>query len=139
MIRVVIADDHPLVRFAVRQSLESEEDLEVLGEATTGEQAVELARVHRPDAVVLDYRMPVMDGMAAAGIIAQELPGVCILMLTGENDPLVMEEASGAGVHGLVQKTAPAETLPRLLRQAMVDRGDLRVVVDPGSLPHRSP
>jgi two-component system, NarL family, response regulator DesR len=139
VIKVIIADDHPLVRFAVRSSLEAEEDLEVLGEGRTGQEAVDLTRTHRPDAVVLDYEMPVMDGMSAARIISRELPTVRILMLTAEENPVVVEEATRAGIHGLVQKTDPAESLPRILRKAVADADDVQVIVDPERLRHRSP
>jgi two-component system nitrate/nitrite response regulator NarL len=130
-IRVVIADDHPLVRFAVRQTLEADEAIEVLGEGQTGREVVDLARDLRPDAVVLDYRMPVMDGMAAARIISEELPDTRILMLTGEEDPVVVEEATEAGVHGLVQKTDPSDALPRRIRQTIETAAELHVVVEP--------
>jgi DNA-binding NarL/FixJ family response regulator len=131
IIRVVIGDDHPLVRFAVRQTLEADEAIEVLGEGRTGREVVDLTRDLRPDAVVLDYRMPVMDGMAAARIISEELPDTRILMLTGEEDPVVVEEAVGAGVHGFVQKTDPSDALPRRIRQAVETPPDLHVVVEP--------
>jgi DNA-binding NarL/FixJ family response regulator len=130
-ITVVIGDDHPLVRFAVRQTLEAEEAIEVLGEGRTGREVVDLARNLRPDAVVLDYRMPVMDGMAAARIISEELPKTRILMLTGEEDPVVVEEAVEAGVHGFVQKTDPSDALPDRIRKTVEDTDQVRVVVDP--------
>ncbi|HZB02830.1 MAG TPA: response regulator transcription factor [Actinomycetota bacterium] len=136
MITVIIADDHPLVRFAVRQSLEAENDIEVLGEARTGKEIVDLAHDLRPDAVVLDYRMPVMDGMSAARIIAQELPVVSILMLTAEEDPVLVEEAIRAGIHGLVQKSDPADVLPHRVREAVAGRTGLRVMVEPERIRH---
>jgi two-component system nitrate/nitrite response regulator NarL len=126
VITVIIADDHPLVRFAVRQSLEAEKDLEVLGEARTGKEIVDLARDVQPDAVVLDYRMPVMDGMSAARIIAEELPEVTILMLTAEENPVVGEDAIRAGIDGFVQKNDPADLLPGRVREAVADRPGLR-------------
>jgi DNA-binding NarL/FixJ family response regulator len=139
VITVVIADDHPLVRFAVRQSLEAEDDLEVLGEGKTGQEAVDLTRDLRPDAVVLDYQMPVMDGVSAARIISREQPGVRILMLTAEEDPVVVEEATRAGIHGFVPKTRPAETLPRTLRDAVAEpSGDVQILVDPDGARDRS-
>ncbi|HEX2025535.1 MAG TPA: response regulator transcription factor [Actinomycetota bacterium] len=133
-ITVVIGDDHPLVRFAVRQTLEADEAIEVLGEGRTGREVVDLARDLRPDAVVLDYRMPVMDGMAAARIISEELPRTRILMLTGEEDPVVVEEAVDAGVHGFVQKTDPSDALPRWIRESVQTRPELKVVADPDGL-----
>lgn len=135
VIRVIVVDDHPLVRFAVRSSLEVEDDLVVLGEGKTGKDAVELARALRPDAVVLDYQMPVMDGVSAARIISRELPGVRILMLTAEEDPVVVEDAVEAGIFGLVPKTDPAVALPHTLRHA-VDGG---LEVRPGGRGERRP
>lgn len=136
MIKIIIADDHPLVRFAVRQSLDAEDDLEVMAEARTGRDLVDLTRQLRPDAVVLDYQMPVMDGMSAARVLAEELPRVRILMLTSEEDPIVLEEATRAGVHAFVAKTDPAEVLPRRVRQAMAGR--VQVVVEPDGLNDRT-
>jgi DNA-binding NarL/FixJ family response regulator len=130
-ITVVIGDDHPLVRFAVRQTLEADEAIEVLGEGRTGREVVDLARDLRPDAVVLDYRMPVMDGMAAARIISEELPDTRIVMLTGEEDPVVVEEAVEAGVHGFVQKTDPSDALSDRIRQTLETAAELHVVVEP--------
>jgi DNA-binding NarL/FixJ family response regulator len=131
MITVIIADDHPLVRFAVRHRLEAERELEVLGEARTGKEIVDLARDVRPDAVVLDYRMPVMDGMSAARIIAQELPEITILMLTAEEDPTLGEAAVRAGIDGFVQKNYPADVLPHRVREAVAGRPGLRSIADP--------
>jgi DNA-binding NarL/FixJ family response regulator len=123
VIRVIVVDDHPLVRFAVRSSLEAEDDLVVLGEGKTGKDAVELARALRPDAAVLDYQMPVMDGVSAARIISRELPEIRILMLTAEEDPVVEEDAAEAGILGLVPKTGPADALPHAIRLAVADAG----------------
>jgi DNA-binding NarL/FixJ family response regulator len=120
-IRVLIADDHPLVRFAVRRCLEWEESIEVVGEASTGEEAVELARRFRPDAVLLDYLMPVLDGVAATKAILEELPGVAILMLTGQDDAVLEEKAIEAGVHRLIRKDEPAEALLRTLYEVLTE------------------
>jgi two-component system nitrate/nitrite response regulator NarL len=137
MIRVLIADDHPLVRFAVRRCLEWEESVEVVGEASTGREAVALAREFRPDAVLLDYQMPVLDGVAAAQAISAEFPKVAILMLTGDDDDVLEEKASQAGVHRLIRKDEPAEALLRTLyevltqlRQPTDDRLDIVIEAD---------
>lgn len=141
-IRVLIADDHPLVRFAVRRCLEWEESIEVVGEASTGEEAVALARRFRPDAVLLDYLMPVLDGVAATKAILEEVPGVAILMLTGQDDAVLEEKATEAGVHRLIRKDEPAEVLLRTLyevltelRQQPDDRPE--IVIEPESAPDR--
>ena len=142
MIRVLIADDHPLVRFAVRRCLEWEDSVEVVGEASTGQEAVDLARRFRPDAVLLDYQMPILDGIAATEAIAEELPEVAILILTGDDDAVLEEKATRAGAHRLIRKDEPAEMLLRTLYEAVAElrRNDrLEIVVDPESAPDRNP
>jgi DNA-binding NarL/FixJ family response regulator len=144
MIRVLIADDHPLVRFAVRRCLEWEESVEVVGEASTGEEAVALTRRFRPDAVLLDYQMPVLDGVAATKTITKEMPEVAILMLTGQDDGVLAEKAIRAGVHRLIRKDEPAEALLRTLFEVVTElrqRPDdgLEIVIEPESTPDRKP
>lgn len=141
MIRVVIADDHPLVRVAVRTYLETEGGFDVLAEAETGEEAVDLVREHRPDVVVLDYQMPVLDGLQAAKSIGETFPEVGIVMLTAVEDRRVAQEAAGAGVGGVVLKTDPPEALAATLRRiANGERGEhtLTVIVEPETLGDRS-
>jgi len=144
MIRVLIADDHPLVRFAVRRCLEWEESVEVVGEASTGEEAVALARRFQPDAVLLDYQMPVLDGIAATKAIVDEMPQVAILMLTGQDDGGLEEKATRAGVHRLIRKDEPAEALLRTLYEVLNEVKQqpdhrLEIVVEPERAPDRNP
>jgi DNA-binding NarL/FixJ family response regulator len=80
--------------------------------------------------------MPVMDGMSAARIITQELPEISILMLTAEEDPVVVKEAIRAGIHGLVQKSDRADVLPHRVREAVAGRTGLRVIVEPDGIRH---
>lgn len=144
LIKVLIADDHPLIRFAVRRCLEWEKSVEVVGEATTGREAVDLARRFRPDAVLLDYQMPVLDGMDAARAIIREVPDVAILMLTAEDDPVLEEESAKSGVHRVVRKDEPPEALVRTLHEVLATvrrRGEdhLEIVVDPDQARDRAP
>jgi DNA-binding NarL/FixJ family response regulator len=144
LIKVIIADDHPLVRFAVRRCLEWEESVEVVGEARTGREAVDLTLRHRPDAVLLDYHMPVLDGIDAARTITGQVPEVAILMLTAEENPVLEEAAGQAGVRRLIRKDEPPEALLRTLYQVLAEvRGNGRdrfeVVVDPEGLRDRAP
>ena len=141
MIKVVIADDHPLVRVAVRTYLETEGGFDVLAEGQTGQEALQLVREHRPDVVLLDYQMPVLDGLEAARSIGEAFPEVGIVMLTAVEDRRVTNEAAGAGVGGVVLKTDPPEALAAALRE--VAAGDRReesitVIVKPASLNERS-
>ena len=78
--RIVIVDDHPLFRSAIRHTLEAPRDLEVVGEAPNGQEAVELCRRLRPELVLMDLRMPQMDGVAATHAIKRELPHTLVLI-----------------------------------------------------------
>ena len=114
MIRVLLADDQELVRAGFRMILEAQDDIEVVGEAGDGDEAVQLARHHRPDIVLMDIRMPGTDGLAATRTIAADarLTGVRIVILTTfELDEYVFE-AIRAGASGfLVKNTKPVELL----------------------------
>ncbi|WUH95037.1 response regulator transcription factor [Streptomyces sp. NBC_00433] len=114
MIRVVLADDQALVRAGFRALLDAQRDIEVVGEAADGQQALRTVREVRPDAVLMDIRMPVMDGLAATRHITGDaaLEGVKVVVLTTfELDEYVFE-AIRAGASGfLVKDTEPAELL----------------------------
>ncbi|WP_117213881.1 response regulator transcription factor [Allorhizocola rhizosphaerae] len=114
MIRVVIADDQALVRAGFRALLDSEPDIEVVGEAGDGAQAVRLARQTRPDVVLMDIRMPGMDGLAATREIAKDaaLAGVHVVVLTTfELDEYVAEALRGGAAGFLVKNTEPDELI----------------------------
>ncbi|HLG68832.1 MAG TPA: response regulator transcription factor [Chloroflexota bacterium] len=114
MIRVLLADDQSLVRAGFRVLLESAPDIEVAGEAATGAQAVELARLHKPDLVLMDIRMPEMDGLEATRQIAadQQLSAVRVLILTTFEADEYVFEALRAGASGFVVKDMePADLL----------------------------
>jgi DNA-binding NarL/FixJ family response regulator len=114
MISVLLADDQALVRAGFRVLIEGEDDLEVVGEASTGKAAVDAACAHRPDVVLMDIRMPVMDGIEATRQIAADpaLAAVRVVILTTfESDEYVFE-ALRAGASGfLVKDTEPAQLL----------------------------
>ena len=113
-IRVVVADDHALVRAGFRVLLDSAADLTVVGEAATGEQAVELARTHRPDVILMDIRMPRLDGIEATRQVLA-LPGTGqarVLILTTFSLDKYVYAALRAGASGfLVKDTPPADLL----------------------------
>ncbi len=113
-IRVLLADDQTLVRAAFAMLVESARDMEVVGQAGTGRQAVQLAREARADVVVMDVRMPDLDGIEATRLIAadEDLAGVKVLVLTTYDTDENIVEALRAGASGfLVKDTRPAELL----------------------------
>ena len=116
-IRILLADDHPLFREGAAHSLGAEPDLEVIAQAGSGEEAVELAQRLRPDVVLLDITMPGLGGIAAAGAIAASAPEVRIMMLTvSENEPNLLA-ALKAGAHGYVLKGVSASELRAIIRR----------------------
>lgn len=128
----MIADDHPLTRMAVRAYLESEGGFDVCGVGETGEQALDLVRQHHPDVVVLDYQMPVLDGLEAARSLGETDPDVGIVLLTAADERRVARAAAGAGVGGFVLKTDPPEALADAVRRvAAGGSSHLTVIVEP--------
>ncbi|MDQ1652924.1 MAG: hypothetical protein QOI35_2124 [Cryptosporangiaceae bacterium] len=114
MIRALVADDQSLVRLGLKVLLDSEDGIELVGEAADGRAAVELARSLRPDVVLMDVRMPVMDGIEALKLIAgdPDLAGTKVLMLTTfELDEYVFEALRGGASGFLIKDTEPAELL----------------------------
>lgn len=103
MLRIVLADDHQLLREAIRRGLEEAGEA-VVGEASTGDQAVALARSTRPNIVVMDLSMPQVDGVEATRRINAELPGVRVLVLSMHDDPARTRAAIGAGASGYLTK-----------------------------------
>jgi DNA-binding NarL/FixJ family response regulator len=118
VIRVLIADDHPQIRLALRHVLETEGDFEVVGEAENGATAVEMAARTRPNLVVLDYRMPHLNGLEAARRILERFPDVALIMMSGDDDPVIASEAVDAGVSTYVSKTGRPDELVSAMRRA---------------------
>jgi len=103
MLKILLADDHQILREGIRRGLEAAGE-EVVGEASNGEEAVELARSASPDIVLMDLSMPVLDGVEATRRITTELPGVRVLVLTMHDDPGRTRAAIGAGASGYLTK-----------------------------------
>ena len=110
-VRVLIADDHRLFAEALEAVLSTEERIDVVGRAADGGEAVALARTLRPNVVVLDISMPVMDGFEAAAELEQLDHPPAVLMLTGSNAPEDVDRARRAGVKGYMTKDAIAASL----------------------------
>jgi NarL family two-component system response regulator LiaR len=117
-IRILIADDHAVVRQGLRSFLGLSEDLEVAGEAGEGREAVDQAHLLRPDLVTMDLLMPGLDGVSAIGTIRRELPAVQVLALSGYLDDHLIAEALHAGAVGYLLKDTAAEELQRAIRAA---------------------
>ena len=117
--RVLLADDHDVVRQGFRLVLGTQPDLEVVGEAADGREALELAQRLSPDLVLMDVTMPVMDGLEATRRLKAEMPGVCVLMFTSHEEPEYLLEAIEAGAAGYVLKGAPVSRLIGAIRRAL--------------------
>jgi DNA-binding NarL/FixJ family response regulator len=116
VIRVLIADDQALVRGAFRMMLETEPDIEVLGEAANGREAVEQAQLRKPDLVLMDVRMPGMDGIEATRRLLASADGPRVLMLTTFDLDEYVYEAMKAGASGFMLKNAPPDQLAAAVR-----------------------
>jgi DNA-binding NarL/FixJ family response regulator len=108
MIRVLVADDHPIVRGGIVALLESADDLTVVGEASTGLQAVELALEHEPDIVLMDLQMPELGGAEATARILEQRPDIRVIVLTTYESDSAILTAIEAGASGYLLKAAPA-------------------------------
>ncbi|OIV38676.1 DNA-binding response regulator [Mangrovactinospora gilvigrisea] len=116
MIRVLLADDEHLIRTALAALLSLEDGIEVVAEAASGDEALAMARAHRPDVAVLDLQMPGPDGIAVAAELRGLLPGCRSLILTSHGRPGYLKRALAAGVQGFLPKTVSAEVLARVVR-----------------------
>jgi len=117
--RLLIADDHALVREGLRTILSGEDGIEVVAEAHDGQQALALCRDLEPDLVLMDVRMPVMDGLEATRKIKQEMPRTSVMMVTMHENPDYLFEAVKAGAAGYVLKDASGERLLGAVRRTL--------------------
>lgn len=118
--RVLIADDHALFRDGLRSLLEAHGD-DVVAEAKDGGEAIALARLHRPDVVLMDLMMPTIDGLAATRLISAELPDVRVVVLTASEDDADLFEAVKSGAQGYLPKDLEARQLFAFLDGVMKD------------------
>lgn len=118
--RVTLADDHPIVLAGLRNLIEAESDLDLVGEATSGLAALKLIRETLPDVAVVDISMPGLNGIVLARRIAEECPSVRALVLTLHEDRSYVKQALEAGVRGYVLKRSAAENLVQAIRAVLV-------------------
>lgn len=121
-IRVLVVDDHPLVRATVTEMLSDEDDLTVVGECEDGSQVLDAVERLRPDVVLMDLSMPVMNGLAATEALRTARPDPRVVVFTGEG-PGVRTEVVAAGAHALLPKTARADALLACLRTVVIGCG----------------
>ena len=126
--RVLLADDHELVREALRSVLARESDLEVVGEARDGPEALEMARRLRPDIVIMDVRMPKLDGLAATRATLAAVPSARVVVLTSYENRAYVLDALRMGAAGYLLKGATKQEVLATLRAALA--GDVHVQAD---------
>ena len=119
MLRIAIADDHTIVRFAVRQVLEASGQVEIVGEARNGNEAVSLVKNVQPDVLLLDLNMPEKDGLEALGEITALGSPTKVLVLTMHDEPSYGVRAMQSGAHGVMHKTSDPEVLLQAIRAVM--------------------
>ncbi len=119
-IHILIADDHNIVRTGLRQFLGDEPELEIVGEAADGMQALEQARALRPDVVLMDLLMPVMDGIQATAAIRKELPETEVIALTSVLEDASVVDAVRAGAIGYLLKNTEADELVQAIQAAAI-------------------
>lgn len=115
-LRIMIADDHPVFRFGLRALLQAEDGLAVVGEATTGEEAIALATALQPDVVLMDINMPDVNGIEATRRILDLSPGIGVLIITMFEDDTSVFAAMRAGARGYLLKGAAGEETVRAIR-----------------------
>jgi DNA-binding NarL/FixJ family response regulator len=121
--RLLIVDDHDLIRESTQLMLEGEPDLEVVGEAVNGRHAMELCRQLRPDLVLMDVRMPEMDGLTATREIKKEMPAISVLVVSAYESEDYRREAASAGATDYILKDAERRQLLEAVRAALGQRG----------------
>jgi DNA-binding NarL/FixJ family response regulator len=116
MVRVLLVDDQQIIRQGLKALLQLESDLEIVGEADNGQVALELVATLHPDVVLMDMRMPIMDGVAATQHICQTFPATKVLVLTTFDDDDYVTEAIRQGAMGYLLKDTPSEDLAAAIR-----------------------
>jgi DNA-binding NarL/FixJ family response regulator len=117
-IRVLLVDDHTVVRQGLRVLLEAEQDITIVAEAETGRQAVQLTKKHLPEVVVMDIAMPLLNGLEATRQITREVPSAKVLVLSSYSDDEYVHQLTEAGAAGYLLKQTAASDLIKAIREA---------------------
>jgi DNA-binding NarL/FixJ family response regulator len=128
-IRILVVDDHFMVRMGLTASLNAEPDMEVVAEVGSGEAALEAYNLHRPNLVIMDVRLPGMDGAAATAALLRDFPDACVLMLSTHSGEEEIYRAMQAGARGYVLKSVLREDLLRAIRDVHAGRRHLDPIV----------
>lgn len=118
-IRVLLVDDHEILRLGLTTFLEACDDLVLAGEAGNGQEALDLCQQVQPDVVLMDIAMPVMDGLTATGIIAQQYPQIPVIILSSSFSGFREQDAHQAGAYGYLPKTVGGDKIVEVIRAAV--------------------
>ena len=121
-IRVFLLDDHEVVREGLRLALSRTSHIRVIGEASDGAAAVALAERRRPDVVIMDLRMPDMDGLEATEMLLEKVPEIGVLIFTAYGERSLLQRGLESGARGYILKEAPHETLLRAIEKVAAER-----------------
>lgn len=135
MIRVVLADDHTILREGIRSLLNAEKDIQVVAEAEDGRTAVQLASELRPDVIIMDIAMPLLNGVDATCQIRRNCPDVQVLILTMYDDEELIRKSLGAGAMGYILKDAASQELIHAIRlihggEAILSPAITRIIIE---------
>src|SRR6516162_1386192 len=137
-VTVVIADDHPMIRHGLRLTLDDLPGIQVVGEATDGQQAVELAESLQPDVLIMDINMPGLNGIDATRALTRSSPHVSVLILTMFDDDASVFQAMRAGARGYLLKGAGEQEIERAVRDVAGGQAIFGPAIATGpGLPHR--
>jgi two-component system response regulator NreC len=115
-ITIIVVDDHAIICEGLKELLSAQADMEVVGVARCGEEAIEKARILRPDIMILDITMPGMSGLDVVGLLKEAIPETKIIIFTMHNKDIYVEQAVNAGVMGYVLKTSPSSEVSAAIR-----------------------
>jgi DNA-binding NarL/FixJ family response regulator len=136
-ITCLIVDDHEVVREGLRLSLSRASNIRIVGEASDGESAVAMAERRRPDVVIMDIRMPGMDGLEATKLLSQKAPEIAVLIFTAYSERSLLGRGLESGAKGYILKEAPHGTLLRAIEKVAGGEGYIDPALMPAFLPGR--